>query len=132
MFIWIGCKDLKQDLRNGREPFKAFQPGKYVEIYNHLVNLNDNIRECTGVEPTLVHSLNRFKTRYGMRPIDYNDESRRFNNLIRRGRWGFLRSYHIPSQYHEADSFVHDGVHLQVPCYSDLALRLFVHYFCKN
>ena len=26
VFIWIGCNDLEQDLRNRREPLKAYQP----------------------------------------------------------------------------------------------------------
>ena len=137
-FIWIGCNDLEQDLRgfefdnNGRRIPKKFQPGMFNQVHDNLVNLNDVIRERTGVEPTLFQSLNRFECRNLMDPIDYNKGCMKFNNKIKSARWSFLRTYHIPAIYHRSDYFMHDGVHLYEHCYSDIVLRVYERYFLKD
>ena len=137
VFLWIGANDLEQNLRgnvlvNGRSVAKQYEYGKFEQVYFNLVHLNDAIFERTGVSPTLFHSLNRFRCRNLMRPIDYNKESMKFNNKIKGARWGFLRTFHMPANFNSVNSFHRDRVHLKPQCYSDLVLSVYERYFLYN
>ena len=137
IFLWVGNNDLEQNLRgfelkNGCSLPKEYQYGKFNQIYDNLVHLNDVIRERTGVNPTLFHSLSRFKCRNLMRPIDYNKESMKFNMRIKGARWAFLRTFHMPANFYSIESYQDDKVHLQPHCYSYLVLSVYERYFLHN
>ena len=125
VFIWIGANDLEQRLRGTRQ----YEYGRFNQIYDDLVHLNDVIRQRTGVNPTLFQALRRYQCRYGMRPEEYNLECFRFNSRISHAHWAFNRTFNMPADLHFRTAFQSDWVHLHDENYSQLAIELYDRFF---